>query len=120
MTSTILHNPKCSTSRHALELLTARGHEPKVVLYLKDGPDAAELDAILKKMGAEPEAIMRERGSNEAALAAWGGAATRAAKVQALADHPILIERPIVVAGAKAAMVRPKAEADSILDALGL
>jgi len=120
MTPTILHNPKCSTSRHALELLTARGHEPKIVLYLKDGLSADELDDIVSKMGVQPDAIMRERGSDEAAMARWGGASSRAAQLKALTDHPILIERPIVISGAKAAMVRPKADAESILDALGL
>lgn len=116
----IYHNPKCSTSRHALELLEARGHAPTVVEYLKVPPSADEIEAVLKKMDAEPDAVMRERGSGEAALAAWAAAKTRAQKVKALAAHSILLERPIVVAGGKAAVIRPKAEAEAILDGLGL
>ena len=119
MSVTILHNPKCSSSRHALELLEARGAAPTVIEYLKTPPSAAELDAILTKMGAEPDALLRTRNAPEEAVAAWESAGSRAARIAALVAHPILIERPVVVAGAKAALVRPKAEAEAILDRIG-
>ncbi|MGD2133164.1 MAG: ArsC/Spx/MgsR family protein, partial [Maricaulaceae bacterium] len=113
-------NPKCSTSRHALELLEARGANVEVVEYLKTPPSPAHLTAILKKMGAGPDAILRTRNAPEDALAAWEAASTKSAKIAALSAHPILIERPIVVAGEKAALIRPKAEAEEILSALGV
>lgn len=119
MRVTIYHNPKCSTSRHALELLEARGVATNVVEYLRDPPSAADIEAILAKMKAEPDAILRTRNAPEDALAAWQAANTRKAKIAALAAHPILIERPVVVAGRKAALIRPKAEAEAILESLG-
>ena len=119
MAVTIYHNPKCSSSRHALERLDARGASPKVVEYLKTPPSASELDAILKSMDAEPDAILRTRNAPEDAMAAWEGARTRSEKIAALVAHPILIERPIVTAGTKAALVRPKADAEAILDRIG-
>ena len=120
MAVTIFHNPKCSTSRHALELIEARGAKPKVVEYLKTPPSADEIDAILTKMKAEPDAIVRLKNAPEDAAAAWAKAGTRAKKIAALAAHPILIERPVVVAGRKAALIRPKAEAEAILEKLGV
>ncbi len=120
MTATIWHNPNCSTSRHVLGLLTERGPAPKVVEYLKTPPSAAEIGRVLELMGAEPDAILRLRNAPENALAAWSAAKTRKAQVAALAAHPILIERPVVISGKKAALVRPKAEADVILKALGI
>ena len=120
MSVTIYHNPNCSSSRHALGLLKERGAEPKVVEYLKTPPSAAEIKRLLTKMGAEPDAILRARNAPEDAMAAWEKAGSKADKIAALAAHPILIERPIVVAGEKAALVRPKAEAESILDSIGV
>ena len=119
MSLTIFHNPGCSTSREALALLKARGRSPKVVEYLKTPPSAAELAGVLAKMGAEPDAILRRKGAPEEALAAWEKAMTDKAKLAALSAHPILIERPIVIAGARAALIRPKAEAAAILDRIG-
>jgi arsenate reductase len=116
---TIFHNPACSTSRHALALLQERGRAPRIVEYLKTPPSEAELEAVLTKMKAEPDAILRTRNAPEKALKAWENAKSRKAKIAALHAHPVLIERPIVVAGSKAALVRPKADAEAILDALG-
>lgn len=120
MTPTIWHNPSCSTSRHVLGLLAERGAEPKIVEYLKTPPSAAEIGRALEMIGAEPDAIVRLRNAPDEALAAWRAAKTRKAQVATLAAHPILIERPIVIAGKKAALVRPKADAEAILDKIGL
>jgi len=120
MSLTIYHNPGCSTSRHVLGLLQERGRAPTIVEYLKAPPSPADLARTLARMGAEPDAILRTRNAPEAAMAAWSKASTKKAKLDALAAHPVLIERPIVIAGEKAALVRPKAEAEAILAGLGL
>ena len=119
MSVTIYHNPKCSTSRAVLEMLEARGSKPTVVLYLDRPPSADELGGVLTKMAAEPDAVLRTRNAPEDAIAAWEAARSRPEKIAALVTHPILIERPVVVVGDKAALVRPKAEAEAILDRIG-
>jgi arsenate reductase len=107
MDVTIYHNPRCSKSRQTLQLLADKGVEPVVVEYLKTPPSVAELKAILKKLGLAPRELMRrkeaayeERGLDDAALG-------EDALVAAMVAEPILIERPIVLAGDKAALGRP-------------
>lgn len=107
MSVTIYHNPRCSKSRAALELLRGKGIEPSVVEYLKTPPDAAELEHILGLLGMEPRALMRrgeaiykEAGLDDPSL-------DRAALIAAMVEHPALIERPIVLANGKAALGRP-------------
>ena len=97
MALTIYHNPRCSKSRKTLELIQKAGIDPKIVLYLEATPSAAEIEAIAGQLGLRVADLLR-RGENafkeatdlphlgnDADLAAW------------LADHPIVIERPIVV-----------------------
>jgi arsenate reductase len=104
---TIYHNPRCSKSRATLDLLTARGHSPHVVEYLETPPTAAEIDAILKKLGAEPREIMRRDEDEYRALGLDDPKLSRDALIAAIASHPRLMQRPIVVAGVKAAIGRP-------------
>lgn len=106
-TVTIYHNPRCGKSRLTLELLQKRGIEPEIVEYLKTPPSAAELSAILDKLGMEPRALLRkaeppyrDEGLDDPKL-------SRAKLIAAMVKHPILIERPIVVRGTKAALGRP-------------
>ena len=115
MTVTIYHNPKCSKSRETLALLRARGVEPHVVEYLRDPPSAAELEAILKKLALEPRALLRtkEAAYREARLA--DPSLTRKQLIAAMVAHPIVIERPIVVHGARAAIGRPPENVLAIL-----
>lgn len=104
---TIYHNPRCSKSRQTLELLRERGIEPVIVEYLKTPPTRAQLEHILDLLGLEPRACMR---SNETAFGEAGladPALTREALIEALIEHPILIQRPIVLANGKAALGRP-------------
>ncbi len=112
---TIYHNPRCSKSRSALELLRDRGIEPTVVEYLKTPPSAAELEAILNLLGLEPRGLMRkgEAAYKEAGLD--NPDLDRAALIAAMVARPVLIERPIVLANGKAAMGRPP---ENILDIL--
>ena len=107
MTVTIYHNPRCSKSRATLALLEARGLKPKIVEYLKTPPSAAELKAILRKLGIKPRDLLRKCEPCYAALGLKVGTLDDEALIALMAENPILIERPIVVAGAKAALGRP-------------
>ena len=107
MAVTIYHNPRCSKSRATLKLLEERGIALEIVEYLKTPPDAATLDGLLTMLGMEPRELMRrkeapyrENGLDDESLG-------RDALIAAMVVNPILIERPIVVAGAKAALGRP-------------
>ncbi|MGE0385034.1 MAG: arsenate reductase (glutaredoxin) [Gammaproteobacteria bacterium] len=115
MTARIYHNPRCSKSRAALQLLRDRGIEPEVVEYLKTPPDAAALKSILTALGVPPRALLRtgEDAYREAGLA--DSALDDEAIIRAMVAHPVLIERPIVVNGARAAIGRPP---ERILDIL--
>lgn len=113
MTVTIYHNPRCSKSRQALELLRGRGVEPRIVEYLKTPPDAAELTRLLKLMGKRPREILRRKEAAEAGIDP--DALSDEALVAAMVRHPAAIERPIVVSGKKAALGRPPEAVLSVL-----
>ena len=115
MAVTIYHNPRCSTSRRTLELLRARGIEPKVVEYLKDPPDAGTLKRLLKMLGLKPRELLRRKEAAYQDNRLDDASLGEAALVRAMVEHPILIERPIVVSGAKAALGRPP---EAVLDIL--
>jgi arsenate reductase (glutaredoxin) len=110
---TIYHNPRCATSRKTLDLLKKRGIEPRVVEYLKTPPDEAELKRLLKLLGIAPRALLRKKEAKEAGLDK--PSLTDAEIIAGLAKHPIAIERPIVVKGARAALGRPPEAALKIL-----
>ncbi len=106
MTFTLWHNPRCSKSRAALKLLEERGFRPEIRLYLKDPPTAGEIRALqgalglpLIEMMRTKEGIFRERGlsreSDDATL------------LQAIVEHPVLLERPILTDGNRAVVGRP-------------
>ncbi len=105
---TIYHNPRCSKSRCALSLLRDHGVEPVVVDYLKTPPSASELDALCRKLGLPPEQLVR---TGEARFRALGlslqDVRGRAEWLRILSENPILIQRPIVVAGDRAVFGRP-------------
>lgn len=112
---TIYHNPKCSKSRQTLALLQAQGLAPKVVRYLETPPDAATLTSLLRLLGLQPRELMRkgEAPYKEQRLA--DASLSSDALIRAMAAHPILIERPIVVANGKAAIGRPPENVLNIL-----
>jgi arsenate reductase len=103
---TIYHNPRCGKSRAGLALLHAKGVEPTVIEYLKTPPSKEELRAIVKKLGITPAALVRT-GEEIYKRKFKGKAMTDEQWLDALAKNPILIERPIVVKGARAAVGRP-------------
>lgn len=102
----LYHNPRCSKSRAALALLEARGVPLRIVRYLDEPPTRAELDVLAKKLGLSPQRWVR---ASEAAYAATGLRADSpdAAVLDAMAAHPILIERPIAARGDRAVVGRP-------------
>lgn len=110
----ILHNPRCSKSRQTLALLQENGVEPEVVEYLKTPPGTEELRRIRDSLGVETRAMMRTK---EAVYRDLGLAKVDDddALIAAMADNPILIERPIVLSGKKAAIGRPPESVLSIL-----
>jgi len=105
MTERIYHNPKCSTSRKTLELLRDNGIEPEIVLYLKTPPSRAELGALIDDAGIEVRAAVRKRESLYAELGL--ASASDAELLDAMAEHPILIERPFVVTSKGTRLARP-------------
>ena len=103
---TIYHNPRCSKSRATLASLQEHGLEPAVIEYLKTPPTVAELKAILRKLGMRAEQIIR-KGEDEYQSKVAGKNLTDAQLLVAMADNPVLIERPIVVMGERAVIGRP-------------
>ena len=104
-TATIYHNPKCSTSRKTLELLRDNGVEPEVVLYLKTPPSRAEIAKLIADAGIDVRAAVRKRESLYAELGL--AAASEDELLDAMAQHPILIERPFVVTSKGTRLARP-------------
>ena len=107
MAITIYHNPRCSKSRATLKLLEERGIAPRIVEYLKTPPDAATLDRLLTGLGMEPRALMRRKEAPYRENGLDNSGLSRDALIAAMVAHPILIERPIVVAGDRVALGRP-------------
>lgn len=105
--ATIWHNPRCSKSRGTLELLRERGIEPTVVDYRENPPDARELARVLDLLGMQPRELMRREEVEYTQLKLDNPALTREQLIAAMVAHPILIQRPIVIANGKAAIGRP-------------
>ena len=102
----IYHNPRCTKSREALELLKNKGHEPEIVLYLQDIPTQKELKTLLKQLGIKAEQLLRKQ---EPIFKEQfkGKSLTEAQWIKAMVQYPRLIERPIVIQGNKAVIGRP-------------
>lgn len=105
MTVTLFHNPKCSTSRKALDLLRERGIEPVVVEYLKVGWDRATLERLAASNGDGVRGLLRKREPRAAELLASD--ASDAAILEAMIAEPVLVERPIAETAKGARVGRP-------------
>ncbi len=107
MSVTIYHNPGCNTSRTVLAAIRAAGTEPTVIQYLKTPPSRAELADLIKRMGRQPSDVLRRKGAlpNELGLDKPGVSQDHI--LDAMAKHPVLIERPIVVTEKGVRLCRP-------------
>ncbi|EPE3195551.1 arsenate reductase (glutaredoxin) [Cronobacter malonaticus] len=113
---TIYLNPRCSKSRETLSLLTERGIEPDVVLYLETPPDAATIKTLLNQLGfSEARELMRTKEDLYKTLNLADPSLSEEALIQAMVDNPKLIERPIVISHGKARLGRPPEQVLEIL-----
>ena len=115
MSVTIYHNPRCSKSRQALQLLRERDVEPEIFEYLKTPPDAATLSQVLDMLGMEPRELMRKKEKEYKAQGLDNPELSREQLIAAMVEHPRLIERPIVIKDGQAALGRPP---EQVLDIL--
>ncbi|BAN50178.1 arsenate reductase (glutaredoxin) [Metapseudomonas resinovorans] len=104
---TLYHNPRCSKSRGALELLEARGLAPTIVRYLETPPSAAELRDLLAKLGLSARQLLRSGEDEYKELNLADSGLSEEQLIAAMVAHPKLIERPILIAGDKAVVGRP-------------
>ncbi len=111
---TIYHNPRCTKSRATLAIIEESGIEPAIIEYLKAPPTKEALRAILKKLGMKAEQIVR-KGEPVFKEKFAGKSLTDDQWLDALAKNPILIERPVVVRGAKAIIGRPPEKVRELL-----
>jgi arsenate reductase len=113
MPVTMYHNPRCNTSRRTLALLREKGVEPTIIEYLKTPYTAAQLKKILGQLKTPASRLVRKK---EAAAAGIDpGALSEEALIAAMVKNPIIVERPIVVSGDKAALGRPPEAVLSVL-----
>jgi len=115
MSVTIYHNPRCSKSRQTLALLRDKGFEPEVIEYLKTPPGKKELQDMLEKLGLSPRELMRKNEAVYKDKQLDDESLSDDQLMDAMIEHPVLIERPIVLANNKAAIGRPP---ESVLDIL--
>lgn len=112
---TLYHNPRCSKSRGALELLEARGLAPTIVRYLETPLDAAQLQSLLGKLGISARQLLRTGEDEYKTLDLADSSLSEAQLIAAMAAHPKLIERPILQVGDKAIIGRPPEKVLEIL-----
>lgn len=107
MTTKLYHNTRCSKSRGALELLNERGIEPEVVYYLETPPSPAELRELLRMLGIGARGLLRTGEPEYAELGLDDASLDDEALITAMATHPKLIERPVLVHRGRAVIGRP-------------
>lgn len=111
----LFHNPRCSKSRGALELLEERGIQAEIIRYLETPPSAAELKALLGKLGIGARQLLRTGEDEYKTLDLANPALSDEQLIEAMASHPKLIERPILIVGDKAVISRPPEKVLEIL-----
>ena len=112
---TIYHNPACGTSRNTLALIRNAGEEPAVIEYLKTPPDRATLEHLIGAMGVPVREVLREKGTPYDELGLGDPKWTDAQLIDCMLQHPILINRPIVVTPLGTRLCRPS---EAVLDIL--
>jgi arsenate reductase len=113
---TIFHNPGCGTSRNTVAMVKAAGYEPEVIEYLQVGWTKAQLVGLLAAMGARPRDIMREKGTPAAELGLLEESVSDEAILDAMVEHPILVNRPIVATPKGVKLTRPSEAVLGLLD----
>ncbi|KVK54213.1 arsenate reductase (glutaredoxin) [Agrobacterium deltaense] len=111
----IYHNPECGTSRNTLAMIRNAGIEPHVVEYLKTPPSRPLLEQLIVRMGISPRELLREKGTPYSELGLGDTSLTDEHLVDAMMEHPILINRPIVVTPLGVKLCRPS---EAVLDIL--
>jgi arsenate reductase len=112
---TIFHNPACGTSRNTLALIRNSGDEPRVVEYLKTPPSRVTLAGLIKAMRITPRELLRQKGTPYAELGLDDAKWTDEQLIDLMLQHPILINRPIVVTPLGTRLCRPS---EAVLDIL--
>lgn len=107
MDITIYHNPRCGTSRNTLAAIREAGHEPQVIEYLANPPGREQLARLIADAGLQPRDAVRRKEGLYAELGLDRPEVTDAALLDAMAAHPILIERPFVVTPNGVRLCRP-------------
>jgi len=115
MSVTIYHNPSCGTSRNTLAMIRASGVEPEVIEYVKNPPSRERLVELISAMGGTVRALIREKGTPYAELGLDKVSLSDEALIDAMLQHPILINRPIVVTNKGVKLCRPS---ELVLDIL--
>ena len=111
----IHHNPACGTSRNALAMIRNAGIEPRVIEYLKTPPSRAMLVDLLKRSGLTPRELLREKGTPYADLDLGNERLSDDQLIDAMMEHPVLINRPLVVSPLGVKLCRPS---EAVLDLL--
>ena len=109
---TIYHNPKCTTSQHVLAMIEGAGAKPKVVEYLKAGWTKPQLKALFAAAGLTPREAMRKKAAEDLGVSEK---ATAAQVLDAMVEHPVLVERPFVESSKGVRLCRPKEKVRELL-----
>jgi arsenate reductase len=117
VTITIYHNPDCGTSRNVLAMIRNSGQEPRIVEYLKTPPTRDQLVDLLRQMGMRPRALLRRKGTPYDQLGLDDAKWTDNELIDLMLEHPVLINRPIVVTGLGVKLCRPSETVLEILPA---
>lgn len=113
---TIYHNPSCGTSRNTLAMIRAAGYEPTVVEYIQAGWTRPLLEELVAKTTLKPGELLREKGTPAADLGLLSDDVSDDAILSAMVEHPILVNRPIVVTPKGARLCRPSEQVFDLLE----
>lgn len=113
----IYHNPECGTSRNALAMIRNAGIEPHVIEYLKTPPSRAMLECLIARAGLSPRELLREKGTPFADLDLGDPELSDDRLIDAMMEHPILINRPLVVSPLGVKLCRPSEEVLDLIPA---
>lgn len=113
--ATIYHNPKCSTSRQVLEMIEAAGFRPEIIEYLKAGWSKKQLKDLFAAAGLTARQALRAKAAEAEELGLLDPKVSDAKLLEAMVEHPVLVERPFVITAKGALLARPKERVQEIL-----